>query len=388
VLNPATGALRYSTCGHPAPLVVSSSGATRFLAESGAGPLGTGSVPLLAEDVLEPAALVLLYSDGLIERPDRTLPAGMAELAEVAKQAAANRTLPAGSGTTRAERVCQLTVELLTRTGYADDVTTLAAQRFTTSSQALHQHLPADPDILPDVREAFDVWLDQFEPALDDRHALQLGIGEMITNAIEHAYPPNQPGTIEVHAELQADGQVECRISDQGSWREPRLSDATRGHGLVITQQLLDHLELLHPVQDADEPHGARGTIVKLRHRLRRPAMLASTASTRAMRRPLRLPFGTAIGNETVRVWGPVDIVTADQLTRDLLVASRGGVLPLTVDLTAVTHLASAGVRALHQLQRQLADQQQNLTLLAAQDSPAHAILELVHLSPISPEGS
>jgi anti-anti-sigma factor len=115
--------------------------------------------------------------------------------------------------------------------------------------------------------------------------------------------------------------------------------------------------------------------------------MLASGAGTRTVRRPVRPPFGTAIGNETVQVWGPVDIVTADQLTRDLLVASRGGVLPLTVDLTAVTHLASAGVRALHQLRRQLADQQQNLTLLAAHDSPAHAILQLVHLSPISPEG-
>jgi anti-anti-sigma factor len=79
-------------------------------------------------------------------------------------------------------------------------------------------------------------------------------------------------------------------------------------------------------------------------------------------------------------VCGPVDITSADRLERQLLSASRGGTLPLTVDLTGVTHLASAGVRALYQVQEQLAAHQQDLTLVAAPGSSAGIVLELVRL--------
>jgi anti-anti-sigma regulatory factor len=60
--------------------------------------------------------------------------------------------------------------------------------------------------------------------------------------------------------------------------------------------------------------------------------------------------------------------------------SSRGGTLPLTVDLTGVTHLASAGVRALYQVREQLAAHQQDLTLVAAPGSSAGVVLELVRL--------
>jgi anti-anti-sigma factor len=79
-------------------------------------------------------------------------------------------------------------------------------------------------------------------------------------------------------------------------------------------------------------------------------------------------------------VCGPVDITTADRLARQLLAASRGGTLPLAVDLTGVTHLASAGVRALYQVREQLAVHQQDLTLVAAPGSSAGIVLDLVRL--------
>ncbi len=89
-------------------------------AATGAGPLGTGATPVLAGDTLAPGELVLLYSDGLVERPHRTLDEGMAELVAVAvaADAAADRALPLDAAPTPAERGCQLTVELLTRTGH------------------------------------------------------------------------------------------------------------------------------------------------------------------------------------------------------------------------------------------------------------------------------
>ena len=89
VLDPASGMLRYTTCGHPPPLVISIDGAARYLDGTGTGPLGTGSPPALATSALAPGELLLLYSDGLVERPDRTIGEGMAELAEAAAGAAA-----------------------------------------------------------------------------------------------------------------------------------------------------------------------------------------------------------------------------------------------------------------------------------------------------------
>ena len=92
VLDPAAGTLRYTTCGHPPPLVIGVDGKARYLEGTGTGPLGTGSPPVLASSTLAPGELVLLYSDGLVERPDRTIAEGMAELAVVAADAAANRS--------------------------------------------------------------------------------------------------------------------------------------------------------------------------------------------------------------------------------------------------------------------------------------------------------
>src|ERR1700691_3894380 len=182
VLHPAEGTLRYATCGHPPPLIVGADGATRFLDGSRSGPLGTGSAPVLVTDKLDSGELLLLYSNGLIERPDRTIPEGMAELARVAAEAAANRTLSAGAARSAAERVCQLTVELLTRTGYADDVTTLAAQA-TAPVPGIGLDLPANRASLTVARQALGEWLDRLDATQDDRTDLRLALVEVVTNA-------------------------------------------------------------------------------------------------------------------------------------------------------------------------------------------------------------
>jgi serine phosphatase RsbU (regulator of sigma subunit) len=87
VLDPTDGTLRYTTCGHPPPLIISTDGTGRYLPGTRTGPLGTGSAPDLATVTLQPGELVLLYSDGLIKRPNRTVAEGMAELAKVAADA-------------------------------------------------------------------------------------------------------------------------------------------------------------------------------------------------------------------------------------------------------------------------------------------------------------
>jgi serine phosphatase RsbU (regulator of sigma subunit)/anti-sigma regulatory factor (Ser/Thr protein kinase)/anti-anti-sigma regulatory factor len=396
VLDPASGRLRYTTCGHPPPLVIGIDGTARYLEGTGTGPLGTGSPPVLVTSALAPGELVLLYSDGLVERPGQTIDEGMAELAAAAAEqslAAAEQSLAAAAEPV-AERVCQRIVELLTPASRADDVTALAAQRLADPVPALRLALPSERPSLTTARDAFAGWLSQLDVAADDWEALHLALVEVFTNAIEHAYSRDQPGRIELEASLGEDGYVECRVTDHGSWRQPDPADADRGHGLMVAEQVIDrllvsHPPLSHPTGAANGAAGTRGTIVTLRHRLGRPAILASGHHSAHASHPDGPPFAvdTSIAESaTARalVRGPVDITTADQLARRLLSVSRGGTVPLVADLTGVTQLASAGVRALYAVSGQMAAHGQDLTLITAPGSAAHLVLDLVQLAHVA----
>ncbi|MGY1742811.1 MULTISPECIES: SpoIIE family protein phosphatase [unclassified Blastococcus] len=379
VLDPATGALTYACCGQPPPLVVSPDGTTRLLGDPGGEPLGTGepgTAPPLSADALAPGELVLLYSDGLVERPNRSIADGMAELAKVAADAATGQA-PLGAGATPAERVCRLTVELLTRTGYDDDVTALAALRLPEPVAPLRVETTTGREGIRGLRRTVDAWLDGVDPAAEDRDAVELAVWEAVANAVDHAYPPGSSGPVRVDATLRPDGVLECHVSDEGSWREPDPGATHRGRGLLMAQRLTDSLHVRRGVP-AEAVDGG-GTVVTLRHELHRPAMLGSGVGRDARPAP-RPAFAVDAELGRVRVAGPVDVVSVEALARELAAASRGGVVPLTVDLTSVTLLASAGVQVLHRMRDQLAGHGAGLTLVAPAGSAARAVLDLVHL--------
>jgi serine phosphatase RsbU (regulator of sigma subunit)/anti-sigma regulatory factor (Ser/Thr protein kinase)/anti-anti-sigma regulatory factor len=384
VLDPAAGTLRYTTCGHPPPLVVGLDGKARYLEGTGTGPLGTGSPPELARSALAPGELVLLYSDGLVERPNRTIAEGMDELAVVAADAAANRSLELDPDPAVAERVCQLSVELLTRTGHTDDITALAAQWLADPVPPLHLALPSTRHSLTMARDAFAGWLSRLDATADDREALHLAMVEVFTNAIEHAYPREAPGTVELDASLDSDGSIACLVTDHGTWQRPDPGEADRGHGLMVAGHVVDKLLVSHP---------DRGTVVTLRHRLRRPAVLApgrQDEHAAAAAEPAFTVDVSVTADATARamVGGAVDITTADLLARRLLSVSRGGTVPLVADLTSVTQLASAGVRALYEVSEHLAAHGQELTLVTALGSATQLVLDLVRLGHVTEDRS
>ena len=143
-----------------------------------------------------------------------------------------------------------------------------------------------------------------------------------------------------------------------------------------MATQLADRVEV--------EPSSS-GTTARLWHTLVRPARLLDTtypdisdSSSLSVFRIVEEPGG----DETrVRIEGAVDAVTAGQTRTELLRRSRGGTVAMTVDLSGVTHLASAGVSVLHQLSDRHDEQKAPLALHAADGSPARVILELVGLS-------
>ena len=135
--------MEYCTAGHPPPLVVSPAG-DPLLDPSGAGPLATGSSLETRREELGRSELLLLYSDGLLDRPGTTAARSTMELARAASDAAAGRGLAPGTPARPAELVCHLTLDLLVRAGgHEDDIAVLAAHRVPPTLPSAT--LPAQP---------------------------------------------------------------------------------------------------------------------------------------------------------------------------------------------------------------------------------------------------
>lgn len=379
LLDPASGTLRYAVRGHPAPLIAAADGSAWFPPGGRSGPLGTGSVPSAAGTVLEPGEMVVLYSGGPTWLPGRTPAEAMSDLAAVAADAAANRTLPADPAATAPDRVCQQAANLLAHSGSADDVAVLAAQRLAIPVSRLSLDLPADRASLREARRGFGEWLAEGAPLAAGQDALWLAVGELVSNAIEHAYPPGSGGRVGIDAGITPEGLLECRVTDRGRWREPGPEE-DRGNGLMLAASMADDLTVTHPPQSAAEPPGSRGTVATLRHRLLRPPQLGPAPGARAAAGPgPPLRVGIPAAGHAV-VTGAADSAAVERLAGRLLAACRGGTITLAVDLTGLTRLSGAGIRVLFQVRDQLAAHGQDLNLVAEPGSPASAALDLARL--------
>jgi hypothetical protein len=88
-LDPGTHAVTLASAGHPPPLVVGPDGKTSFLETSGGLPLGVDVATVYTDTttVLEPGSIVVLYTDGLVERRGRSIDDGLDDLARAAERA-------------------------------------------------------------------------------------------------------------------------------------------------------------------------------------------------------------------------------------------------------------------------------------------------------------
>ena len=388
-LDPATGSLRYITCGHPPPLVAGADGGTRLLPVTGTGPLGTGSEPVFGTATLRPGELLMLYSDGLIQRPQVSVAESIAELREAAEDAVSGGAAgDRGEGASPGERLCQHAIAALTGRGYADDITALAAEYLADSVPELNLEFPAEAANVLRVRREFAAWLNQVDAAVIDANDLLLAVVETVTNAVEHAYREDAPGLVGFRAAVRADGNLECQVTDHGRWQRPNPVTGNRGHGLMVASQVVDTMRISHAMPPSGPETGSRGTVVTLRHRLRRPASITTDISDRRAEPYSATAFGMEIESHgpepCAKVSGPVDGATADRLAKQLLTACRGGTLPITLDLTGITYLASSGIRAIYQVKERLMAHQQDLTILAAADSSADALLDMARLPHVS----
>jgi CheY-like chemotaxis protein len=121
MLDPSTGALEVVLAGHPPPLVVDASGATRYLEADPHSPMGVRDAPLFLSSFsrLEPGATLFMFTDGLVESRVRPVGEGLDALAQTLRLAG-----PGGIG-----EVCDLILAAMTGHGDDDDVALLGIRR-------------------------------------------------------------------------------------------------------------------------------------------------------------------------------------------------------------------------------------------------------------------
>jgi anti-sigma regulatory factor (Ser/Thr protein kinase)/anti-anti-sigma regulatory factor len=364
VLDAGSGGVAYCTAGHAPPLVASLTGRSRILTPTGAGPLCTGAEYVCGQDVIDIDDVLLLYSDGLLDRPGRTPAEAVRDLLSASTEALRAK----GTHADTADRVVGLALERLAGSGFADDVTLLAAQR-VRPPQALRLRLPAEPETLRKVRRQFGAWLSAIAAAAQDVFALQHAVGELVTNAIEHSPVPGREGHVGLSVELDPTGAVAAVVTDDGRWREPVAGASYRGRGLAMATKLVDQVRV--------QP-GASGTTVRLTHRLRHPVSIDSGVAARALK-TADAPFALNVSypdGPLLSVSGNVDTDGADKLGDVLLRESRGGTITATIDLSQATRLSSAAIRMLHNAVERSNRRGRPLHLVAAPGTVARQVMD------------
>ncbi len=246
VLDPDSGTLRAASAAHPPPLIIDPSGDATFAEGPRGSPLGARQYPTYEESVVavEPGSAIVLYTDGLVERPGVSLDEGLGRLRDIAG------SLPPGP-----EALCEEIVEASLAGGRPrDDVAVLVARLDLPLAERLELGVEADPQSLARVRRSLARWLREVGVDGSDAYELIVACGEACANAVAHAYPVGR-AHFEVEAGRDA-GAIEIIVRDYGSWREP---SSPHSRGLRLMEQLADSVEI---------DRSASGTTVKIRKRV------------------------------------------------------------------------------------------------------------------------
>ena len=249
VVDPTQSVARWVNAGHPPPLLVGGDGGPQFLEGGASVPLGVLPFPSYEErsTELRPGGTVLLYTDGLVERPGAHIGEGMARLASLVGEAPADP-----------ERLCDhLLAHLVPAGGTPDDVALLALHN-VPMADSFAVELPVAPETLSSMRALLRRWLAHVGASDQEIHEITTACGEAATNAIEHA---GSAGGVPFELGGRAEGpEVQITVRDFGAWRDPREGD--QGRGLSLIRALMDTVDV--------EPR-PEGTTVRLRRALSEP---------------------------------------------------------------------------------------------------------------------
>ncbi|MGH3017637.1 MAG: SpoIIE family protein phosphatase [Gaiellaceae bacterium] len=232
-LDPRTLAATITLAGHPPPLVVDPDGAVRFLEGPGGLPLGADPAASYTEwrTTLEPGGTVVLYTDGLVERPDRSIDEGLDLLARAAGRAPREPD----------ELIDSVVDELLGPGARGDDVALLVIRLDAVRLAPLTLSLPVDTESLKTMRRELERWLADASVPDHDARDVVLASWEAGANAIEHAQAP-EGSSFHLDAVLAGD-RIRVEVADEGRWKEPSARE-NRGLGLRLIEALMASVDV------------------------------------------------------------------------------------------------------------------------------------------------
>ncbi|HEY3831550.1 MAG TPA: SpoIIE family protein phosphatase [Acidimicrobiia bacterium] len=249
-----SGDLTVTTAGHLPMILRDGSGSVTFHGARLGRPLGlSANATFRCERTRLPLEGVLvLYTDGLVERRTESITTGIDRLAAGVAATSTDDGL---------ERFADCIEAGIASVDFADDDVALLLVRRSLASDHYETVVEARADQLSPVRTDLRRWLTQIgcgEPTASD---LVLAISECAANVVEHAYPPGVSGPLEIIAGIapaeEGGAEIKIDVRDHGRWRAPRDVGGGRGH------ELLRHL-----VDDATFRTGDDGTSVALRRRV------------------------------------------------------------------------------------------------------------------------
>ncbi len=231
VVDPAEGRVEWVNAGHPPPLLATGSEPPRFLEGETSVPLGVLPFPSFRASSVEVDAdsTVVLYTDGLIERPGENIDLGLERLAKLVN---GERGDP--------NALCDLLLRSLVPDGAPADDVALLALRTVPMTDHFDVEFAPQPESLASMRELLRRWLRHAGANDNELAEIVTACGEAATNAIEHSGAPAST-SCELSGRLVG-RKVELTLRDRGVWRPPR--DGEGGRGLVLMRALVDELDV------------------------------------------------------------------------------------------------------------------------------------------------
>jgi PAS domain S-box-containing protein len=231
VIDPSDGKVDWVNAGHPPPLLVVGDRLPHFLEGGGSVPLGVMPFPDFQElsVQVEPGSTVVLYTDGLVERPGEHIDLGLGRLAERVREAPLDP-----------DALCDYVLSaLVPEAGTPDDVALLALRTIPMGDR-FRIEFPAEPEALSSMRALLRRWLRHARGTEREVAEVITACGEAATNAIEHS-GAEAGAPFEVSGRREGRG-IEITVRDHGAWREPRAGD--HGRGLALMRALMHGVEV------------------------------------------------------------------------------------------------------------------------------------------------
>ena len=248
ILDPDSCTMRIASAAHPPPLVVGADRGSSFAESASGSPLGVTRFPVYEESVmtLDPNAMVLFYTDGLVETPHVPLGDGLERLRSSVEDL-----------TGEPDSICRAIIGSLGASSH-DDMAVLAV-KLTPPGETLDLTLSPRPESLTSMRQALAQWLRAANADEEEIYEMLVAAGEAWSNAVAHAHPATSDVPFELHA-VRRGPEIEILVSDTGQWRPPAETRSSRG--LALMRDLMDEVTI-----------GRRsdGTTVTMRRQLRAP---------------------------------------------------------------------------------------------------------------------